>query len=394
MGQWDELLAHLAMQPRENGSAALSQTAEFLVTTLSRFGLPVERLAFTAYPYRHRACGVVALCGALTYAWALRSRRRGLAVAIALVLPTLILLELDYYVGVVTWMGATRQEHVIARVEALRPEQRIILTAHYDSKTDVLDHVARTPVDLMSLPMTVLMIAAPLAGFAHAHRRGDAHTSTRFERIIVPATALYGAAVFLVLAGGMFVRQRSHGALDDGAACAVLVRVAEALSRAPLARTTVDVALLSAEEIGVQGSRDFVHARLIPAPAKTAVINFELIGAAANLAVFGSERFTLRSYPADPGLVAVLDAVHRRRRGQPLHVTWYGASTDARSFLTEGIPAATLTSDLPEHALPRYMHSAADTLERVNEAALDESLAYVMAVLQELDSQSFAARPN
>lgn len=388
MGRWDELLARLALQPRENGSAALAQTADFLATTLAGFGIPVERLAFIAYPYRHRVCGVVALIGTAAYVWALRSRRRGLAIAIALLSPTLILLELDYYVGWVTWLGATRQEHVIARIAAPAATQRVILTAHYDTKTDLLDHVERTPVDLLSLPMTLVMIAAPLAGILRARGRDHRADPTRFERIVAPATALYGVAVFLVLTGGVVVRQRSPGALDDGAACAVLVLVAEALARTPLPRTTVEVALLSAEEIGVQGSRDFVRARLLPTPPNTAVINFELIGATANLAVFGSERFTLHSYPADPGLLGVLDTVHRRRRNLPLHVTWYGASTDARSFLQEGIPALTLLSDLPEHALARDMHSAGDTRDRVDEAALDETFGFVMAALSEIDSRS------
>lgn len=386
MNRWDELLAHLAMQPRENGSAALAQTADFLATTLAGFGVPVERLAFAAYPYRHRVCGIVALISTVAYAWALRSRRRGLAIAIALIAPTLILLELDYYVGWVTWIGATNQEHVIARVAAPAPTQRVILTAHYDTKTDLLDHVERTPVDLLSLPMTVLMVAAPLAGFVRARRQAPHDGASRFERTLVPATLVYGGAVFLVLTGGAFVRQRSPGALDDGAACAILVRVVEALARAPLARTNVEVALLSAEEIGVQGSRDFVRARLLPPPPNTAVINFELIGATADLAVFGRERFTLHSYPADPDLLHVLDGVHRQRRNLPLHVTWYGASTDARSFLQAGIPALTLLSDLPEHALARGMHSAHDTRDRVDEAALDETFAFVMAALQQIDS--------
>jgi Zn-dependent M28 family amino/carboxypeptidase len=182
--------------------------------------------------------------------------------------------------------------------------------------------------------------------------------------------------------------------LDDGAACALLIRVAEVFARAPLARTTLEIALLSAEEIGVQGSRDFVRARLVPAAPSTMVINFEAIGAAADLAVFGSERFTLRSYRPDVGLVATLDTVHRRRRDSNLHVTWYGASTDARSFLAAGIPAATLTSDLPNHALLRHMHSAADTRARVDEAALDETLAYVLDVLTELDTRSIRSAPN
>jgi hypothetical protein len=180
MAGWNELLAQLAEQPRENGSAALAQTANYLAATLTGFGIPVERLAFTAYPYRHRLCGVVALLGALAYAWALRTRRRVLAIALALITPALILLELDYYVGWLTWPGATRQEHVIARLAVPEAQQRVILTAHYDTKTDLLDHVERAPVDLLSLPMTLVMIAAPLAGIVRARRRADPEPP-RFE---------------------------------------------------------------------------------------------------------------------------------------------------------------------------------------------------------------------
>ena len=70
---------------------------------------------------------------------------------------------------------------------------------------------------------------------------------------------LYGFALFVTLSSGAFVRERSPGALDDGAACAVLARLAETLAAMPaLERTHVDIVWFAAEEVGVQGSREFV----------------------------------------------------------------------------------------------------------------------------------------
>ena len=160
---------------------------------------------------------------------------------------------------------------------------------------------------------------------------------------------VYGLGLFASLTAGMFVRARSPGALDDGAACAVLIRLAERLKASgPLPHTEVEIALLSGEEIGVHGSWEYARQRFTEPPdLPTAVVNLEFIGAASDLATFGSEKFSLRSFPPDPALLALLDGVHHQQRQKPLYVTWYGAATDARSFLAHGIPAMTLASDLP-----------------------------------------------
>jgi len=102
--------------------------------------------------------------------------------------------------------------------------------------------------------------------------------------------------------------------------------------------------------------------------------------------VFGRETFTLRSFKPAADLLAPLDAVHNEQRGTPLYRTWYGAATDARSFLAHGIPALTLVGDLPEHALARGMHSAADNLSRVDLAALDANLLFLEAAVRRIDS--------
>jgi len=388
---WDTLLSALAEAPRENGTAALDETARYLAQALEAAGARVELVRFVAHPFALRLAGVLALAGGLFYFRFLRAGRPLRALAIAALLPVLLVAELDGLLPVFGWIGAATQQHVVARVSpagSAAPAQRLLFTAHYDTKTDLLDHVERAPIDLLGAPILLFMVAGAIC--LRLAQRG-ARRSTMLQRVATAAAwtgALYGVALFLVLSAGAFVTARSPGALDDGAACAVLVQVAEALAAQPLARTEVEIVLLSAEEVGVQGSREYANARFAEPPdLPTAVVNLEGIGAAADLALFRREAFVLRSYPPDPQLAALLDAVHREQRGRPLHVTFYPATTDARSFLVRGVPAATLLSDPADHALLRHLHSARDDRSRLDPDALSATRDYLLAVARAADAR-------
>ena len=389
MPGWDELLVRLADVPRENGSAALHQTAVFLHDLLERSGVEVVLVPFTAHPFALRLAGVIALAGGLLYLRLMRARRHGLALLAALALPTLLLAELDFQRTVFGWIGARTQHHVVARLPAEHAEQRLLFTAHYDTKTDVLDHVERAPLDLLAAPVTLLMIAGALAGWRASRRGRAAKALRRLGTTAAWSAAGYGVLAFVALSAGVFVPQRSPGALDDGASCAVLVRLAERLAAQPaLVRTEVEVVLLSAEEVGVQGSWEYAKERFARPPAlPTFVVNLEGIGASTRHGVLPSERFTLRSYAPDAGIVARLDAVHLARFGVPLERGPVGGATDARSFLAHGIPAATLFSREPGSRFPRGLHSARDDRSRLDEAALDASLGYLLAVVRAFETR-------
>jgi len=183
------------------------------------------------------------------------------------------------------------------------------------------------------------------------------------------------------------VRERSHGALDDGAACAVLVRLAERLAAgAPPERTDVTFLFLSGEEIGVYGSWVYAATKFPKPPERpTVVVNLEFIGATADMGVFAREAFALRSFAPDARLLGLLDDAHVARRGSPMYRFPYPAGTDGRSFLAHGVRAATLYNDLPQHAFPRGLHSAADRRERVEVGALDAALDYLQDVAKLAD---------
>jgi len=383
---WDSLLDLLASTPRENGTSALAETAIALTALLERLGIPSELIAYVAHPYRLRIAGALALLAGLTYAVALFRRRALLALAVAVLTPALLLLELDAYVPVFGWPGAQVQHHVEGVITPDVFDQHIIVAAHYDSKTDLLDHVIRAPIEILGLPIALWMVAAALVSWRH--RRERQRRLRRFERGAAVVAALYGVFSFIALTGGAFASTRSPGTLDNGAATAVMVRLGERLIAAPPARTKVSLLFLSGEEIGVQGSWAYAQSRFATPPTvKTAVVNLEFLGAATDFGVFKGETFTTRRYDPDARLVEVFDSVHRAHQGKPLWVTWYSAATDARSFMAHGVPAMTLLNALPGHALPRGMHSPGDDRSRIVVGGLDAALALLEAAIRRLDTE-------
>ena len=386
MSGWDDLLVMLAETPRENGTAALHRAAEFLRGTLEGVGLDVTLEPIAAAPYRLRLAGVVILAGMLLYWRLVRAGRWRAALVASLGLGVALLAELEFELPVWGWVGAETQHVVVARVAAQAPEQVLAFAAHYASKTDLLDHVERAPVDWLGAPLLALLPLGALAlGLAQRGGRG-AVAARRFAGALAWAALVYGGLGFASLSAGAFLPQRSPGALDDGAACAVLVRLAERLAAQPLARTDVEIWLFPAEEVGVQGSSAFAAARFgAPPVLPTSLVNLEGLGASADHAVISRERFLLRSFAPDAGLVAALDRVHRERFDRPLGALPFGGATDARSFLARGVPAATLMTLENGTPFVRDLHSARDSRERVDEAALDASLDYLLAVARAVD---------
>ncbi len=391
MPGWDPLLDRLAEVPRENGTAALRETAAFLADALRAAGVADVTLApFTAAPYRLRIAGGLIAAGTMLYAWWLRARPAR-ALAVAVLLPVVLVAEMDFGVPLFGRLGAETAHHVVARVPARETcAARLVLSAHYDTKTDVLDHVERAPIELLSPLVTLLAVAAALVAL-----RDGRGCRGRLPAVAAWAVPAWGVAAFVALSGGAVVWPRSPGALDDGAACAVLVRLAERLARAPLARTEVEIVLFAAEEVGVQGSWTWVRERFgAGTDVPTRAVNLDPIGASADFAVLRRETFAFGGHDADPGVVALLDRVHRARHGRALARTWYGGATDARSFLAHGIPAATLVARVPGEIFPRDLHSAGDDRARIAAGALDATLDYLDAVARAADAEPGPAAPG
>ena len=373
--RWNELLGPLA-QPRENGSAAFFAADQWLHDKLTAAGFDVTTADVWVQPQRLRVAGVIALLSGLAYFALLKRGHPRFALALALIIPLSFISVLEGAIALPHFVS-TAEQHLIATFEPTgTATRRLLFTAHVDTKTDLFDHLQRVPFEALLGPVVLLQLIA--AGLLVAKRKPG-----RLTAIARWAALLQGAGTCLVFtAGALF--PPSSGALDDGAACAVLVRLGAQLKEHPLEHTRVELVFLASEENGVQGSDVWV--RSWPAPSlPMQVVNLEGLGASDHFAVFRGERFTLHSFAPDEGVLAALDAAHLTLHGTPIHRTWYPASTDARSFLARGIPAATVTSDLPEHAIARGLHSRHDDARGLQPAALDAALSFLIETAAEID---------
>jgi hypothetical protein len=300
-------------------------------------------------------------------------------------LPLVVVLQNGLGLPLLGAFGARTEQNITAWIPAAAPEQRLVFSAHYDTKTDLLDHVVRTPIYLLGLPAALLLLLGPLAvGVGNRKRLPRLRKLTR--RLALGAAGLYCPLLCLAASGGALVGQRSRGAIDDGASCIILLELARDLAQAPPERTEVEIIFFAAEELGAEGSQAHVSRRFADSPdLPTRAINLELVGASTDLAILSRETTLLAGHDADPGVVELLETVHHERVGGALPRTPVGGTTDGFAFRQAGIPSATLVSTAPPWWVPRGMHSAADDRSRIDMDALDHTRGLLLAIVREVD---------
>jgi len=390
MDEWNELLSHLAELPRENGTPALQQVGSYLAEAFRTAGIKTQHFPFNAHPLEPHLLGLFVFLACLVYSYLMWKRRFFAAGVLSLLMPVLAVLDVEFGLPLFSGFHTQRQDNIVAHIPALHPRQRIIFTAHYDTKTDLFDHVGRAPITAVAFPLSGLMIAVAFMGVAVRKVSRLTKAAKRLANLAGAAALLYGVAFLLAFSAGAALSARSPGALDDGAACAVLVQAARELAQSPrFVQTDLEFILFSGEELGAEGSAQYVKAKFSELDTLPSyVVNLDPIGASSRLSVLGKERRLLRAYPPDPQILAGLGNVFGEITGSSLGISSHAGFTDGVSFAAHGIPTVTLISEVPPFDVPRYLHSARDTRSRVDLASMDLAKRLIMRFVREADANN------
>lgn len=398
----DEILAEISV-PRPNASVNLEGVREFLVETLSGSGYAVVRETFTVRPYMQAAVGIALLILAVLALTALRSRLAGLALVLAVLVPFVYLAEFEYNVPLVSWVGQWPAENLV--VDWTAPGEAgvggtdrplVILSAHYDSKTDVLDHYKRQPIYSAAPLAMVLLLITSLLGFAAGRWRFLAFFGDGVGRTALLTLAAVGVVGLALLAysfaGGYFVRGQSPGVRDDGTAVAILTGLAAELPKLGLEDIDVRVVLFSGEEVNCQGSAAYVaaHPELRPGnPGARPVylINLECLAGGGSVAYHDSSGTFLRQYQSSEELVELFNRALATTESDQLALTRLGFQyNDSGPFLRAGIPSITITQAKPGQ-LDSY-HNAGDNLGMVEPGEMERILRILVATLSIIDLEA------
>jgi hypothetical protein len=310
---------------------------------LAAAGLSVREEEF---PLRSTAGGrgvlaAVALSG-LAAAWLLSGSRPLVSSLICLGLLAGSLLAARLWLAIAAWLppkGPGRGRNLIAARSGASPS--LYLCAHHDTKSQTLPLVPRLAVGLL--------LSALLTALALLLAWGSG----------LPLWPLFTVSALCVgVLGWQPEGNKSPGALDNGAAVALLLALAGELP------PTVGLVFFGAEELGLLGSLDF--ARRHPEVCAAQFLNLDGLGLAGRLRLFG-------------GRGELGERVRRaaREAGVPLRPSslWPGLLMDHVALSRAGLEAVSLGCAGAKLA---RVHSAGDTPELVETEGLREAAALLL----------------
>jgi hypothetical protein len=246
-----------------------------LCAWLEEHSIPFTIQEFHLYPYYFEAIGLWLIASRSLLAWAIWTQRGWTALAIAIVGLIGATFDVAFHIPIITWPGARPGQNILIQfgppTQAARRE--LIISAHYDSKTELMDHNQRM-FFLKNVPTGIVLTA--LAGLfspvALLFRDSGNFQAAGF----LQAAASIAAFIILILAWGYGINlslgrfvKPSQGAVDNGAACAIILGLAEQIQRRRLREPEhvlppdlrLTLALFTGEEVDRQGSRAFVRWR-------------------------------------------------------------------------------------------------------------------------------------
>jgi hypothetical protein len=242
-------------------------------------GISLHSQPFTLFPYFMELLGLWLALGGILLLVAALAHWAWLGLGLAILLVAVPVLEIRFLRPTISALVRRPAENLVAHFPAPDPCREIILCAHLDSKTELLDHAQRAVLLRLGRPAMAL-VCGVLVTLERFTPTGAMRLATHSLALLTALpVAVYGLGMGANLVGGRFSRYPSPGAVDDGTAVAVLLDLAERLHHGslPLDQTSVTLLFTVGEEAQMLGALAYVRDRKAWAlPVR--VVNLEIVG--------------------------------------------------------------------------------------------------------------------
>jgi hypothetical protein len=366
--KWEEALAI----PRPNHSEALAATAVKIKSYLATGGVPFVTQEFTLQYHKMLAVSLAAFVLAMLLGIAVSRKKPFLALAVLMAIPALLIAEFELFVPFVSWVAQKQAENIIVSFHVATPVRELIFAAHYDSKTDIFDHIQRARVYWFMIPSFGVGLLIVLWVFlARKLSALNGRPARIAAGLAVAVFITYWGLVVYTMGGYVIIpkERQSIGAVDNGGAVVTLLALAKDIQEGNVRvdRSNITLLFTAGEEINLLGADAYVKARLREKGKRppASLINLELAGQNGGIVYLEKSGVFLKYYEADPGLVRRVDSAVRAETGVPIKAERPGAD-DSQRFLAAGIPSVTIgNSGLPGYGMTGF-HCEKDSLKRVN----------------------------
>ena len=359
---------------RSNHSDALERTASYLKDILTSWGIPFAVQEFPLRPYFMLFVGITILILAFVFAFAVYKKRPVAALILALAIPSILVLEYEFFIPVTSWLVQKEGENIIMHFPSSSAVRELIFCAHYDSKTDFWDHIQRARL-YQFIPVAIVM--SILLSLWTFFVRQKAALSKKIPRIFTLLLAgifvFYIGLLALGFGGFVFVPERNHsyGAVDNGAAVVSLLALARDIQdkKIDIGSSSVTILFTAGEEVNLQGAHQYVKEFITIDRRKEKIprycVNLELAGQKGNLFYARNAGVFLKFYPASPELVSRIESSWFSVTGRTVD-TEKAITDDSQRFMAAGIPSITIGyNGVPGMGMGGF-HSEKDNMSRVN----------------------------
>src|SRR5688500_5131355 len=167
---------------------------------------------------------------------------------------------------------------------------------------------------------------------------------------------------------------RAHvGADDNASGTASVIALAEALSKQPQRKRNLLIALWSAEEIGLIGSKEFLAAPPVPVSQMAAYLNFDMVGRMTN------NKLAAQATGTSPVWASLIERANVRAGFDITIQPDPYQPTDVSSFNEASVPSLNFTTG----AHTDY-HKPSDTADKINYEELDRVVDLSAAISRQL----------
>jgi len=368
-----EILAHLSI-PRPNHSQALGETAAYIKTLLSSWGVPFVVQEFTLHPYMQLLLGITVLLLAILLFIFVFKRKPLAALITALAIPLVLILEFELFVPVVTALVTKGGENIIVNFTVPDPARELVFAAHYDSKTDFWDHIQRSKIYAF-IPLAVIigLAVSIFIFFVKRYAALQKKAVTAVTLVLAGAVIVYWGLIFLGFGGYIFIPpdRQSFGSVDNGGSVVALLALSKNIhdGKVDIGNSNITIVLTSGEEVSLQGSHAYILERFGKGNKPTvpiSLVNLELAGQNGTMVYWKKDGQFLIFYAADAGLAERLGAAWKAVAGTDMEPR-PAITDDAQRFMSAGIRAITVgNSGLPGLGEGSF-HSTADNPDRLNQ---------------------------
>ncbi len=362
-----EILKQISI-PRPNHSDTLDKVAQYIQDILAQHGIPFELQHVTIYPYIMLIAGLLCLLLALLFAWCVKKQKILAGLVFLLSIPFILICEFELVKPVVSWIVPKQSTNIIVSFPQNQATHTLVLVAHYDSKTDIFDHVDRAKIYQFIVP-SILAGLLMLLGLVLTKKFAFLAKPLfkRIAAIIVLLFIIEWLLVAVAMGGFIFLKQQSYGAIDNASSVVALLGLANNIKKGAVVNKSLNVEIVftTAEEINLQGAKWYVKKLLSKKkPQELSVINLELVGEPGNMVYWQKAGVMLKFYGADSNLIQRLANAYHTVTKKDIS-TLPKLTDDSIMFMREGIPAITVGFANEGYDVSG-LHSTKDNLRRVS----------------------------